>query len=78
MRCIDCGGKLERTEGEYKMVALDKPYANLFFHPKCLSDIEQGNEKNLSVYLTENYEIWYNKYIEYGKSKRKRGKRKKN
>ena len=58
------------------MVAIDKPYINLFFHRKCLEDIEEEYDNNLSLYLTKNYEIWYNIYEEYNKFKKKRKKRK--
>lgn len=76
MQCIHCEKKLKKKE-PYKMVALDKPYLNLFFHPECLSSIEKGDRNNLFVYLTKNHEIWYNRYIEYEKTKRKQGKKRK-
>ena len=75
LKCIHCGEKLERKAGGYIMVPLEKPYLNLFFHPKCLSNIEQGDRNNLFVYLTKNREIWYNRYIEYEKAKKKPRKR---
>lgn len=46
--CFDCDE--EMTEG-YKMVALDKPYINLFFHKSCLARIE--SEEELIDYLTK-------------------------
>ena len=75
MWCVNCREEVERKMGEYTMVAVDVPYINLFFHKKCLEDIEKKYNNNLSLYLTENYEIWYNIYEEYEKANKKRRKR---
>jgi len=39
------------------MVALEKPYTNLWFHRECY---KLYTEEELKEFLVENYKIWYN------------------
>lgn len=56
MKCFHCNeeivwNKKEPTkEARYKMVGLDRPYLNLFFHIDCFAEIKE----NLIEYLAEN------------------------
>ena len=74
MWCVSCREEVVRKMGDYT-IAVYIPYINLFFNKKCLEDIEKEYNNNLSLYLTENYEIWYNIYEEYEKANKKRRKR---
>jgi hypothetical protein len=64
-RCHKCK---EVIEGEYRMVSLDIPYRNVFFHLECYREIES----NLEEYLKLNAEsIIHNYPSEYVKKPRK-------
>lgn len=51
---------------DYYMVALEKPYLNLFFHRDCLKKVE-----DMFCFLTENVDKWYNIGENSAKSRRK-------
>lgn len=60
--CIcGCGTKLNSKN--YMMIALEKPYDNLFFFNDCYERIlkEVGGWDGLESYLAKNLELWYNR-----------------
>lgn len=62
--CLKCqvegkSRKKSKIEGMGKMVALDRPYINLWFHTDCFASIQSNKE--LVKFLTENEEIWNKK-----------------
>jgi len=44
-----------KINDRFKIVALDRPYINLWFHHKCYSRL---NEKELLAFLNETQKIW--------------------
>jgi len=57
MKCFHCGKEINLGENEkYKMVPIESPYLNLFFHKEtCYREIKSTEKE----YLTENAEkIW--------------------
>ena len=58
-RCFHCevnGKNNVKIIGiDYKMVAIERPYINLFFHKKCYENIE-----NMEIYLQKYFKVWYN------------------
>jgi hypothetical protein len=50
--------KVFKDGSDYRMVALDRPYVNLFFHRDCFINLE--NDGDLFAFLTKNTEKWYN------------------
>jgi len=50
--CFECEKEIEPLQ-EYRIVALDKPYTNLFFHRECLQKVleEVGEWDNLVSYI---------------------------
>ena len=65
--CFDCGKPI--TVQDYRMVGLDIPYVNLFFHRDCLFRV--GGYSGINVYLAENIVLCYN-YIEKLSKNRKK------
>ena len=55
--CFECRKYIE--DWKYKMVPLDSPYTNLFFHTDCLAKVNL--EYNFDEYLKEKY----NEILEY-------------
>jgi hypothetical protein len=61
MKCLYClvnkeeNPEINKNSQDYQLIAIEKPYVNLFFHKECLNKIE-----NIITFLTENTEIWYN------------------
>lgn len=76
MRCFYCDKEISTTknsdgrvqETRYIMVALDRPYGNLFFHRPCFDSMD-----NMEVYLTQNMDDVL-KSIENNKKSKKMGK----
>jgi hypothetical protein len=58
--CFDCNKAIEDVN-DYKMVGIDVPYVNLFFHKSCFILI--GGYGNIHEYATQRLEMVYN-YIE--------------
>lgn len=60
MKCFHCKQEIVWSKNEqgkcqearYKIIALDRPYLNIFFHISCFSEIKD----DLLVYLTEHME----------------------
>jgi hypothetical protein len=48
--CTRCHKEIE---GDYKMVPMEKPYLNLFFHRDCFSEISDELEDFLKNNLSE-------------------------
>ena len=77
--CIHCEKEIE---GDYKLIALDKPYKNLFLHPECKHAVHKEfgtGSDGMLIYLTQTYEKWYNMEENVGKrlkNKRKRRRKK--
>lgn len=44
---------------DYRMVALERPYANLFFHKECYNIL--GNYDELIKFINENFDCIFNK-----------------
>ena len=59
--CFSCGKKIN-IEDSKRMVPLEKPYINLFFHLDCYKLIP-----DMVIYLTENIKRVYN--TKYNKKK---------
>ena len=60
-KCTKCGKPCKYPN--YKMIAIEKPYRNLFFHISCLEEIEKEfgmYPEGMALYLTKNLELWYN------------------
>jgi len=56
--CIYCKATRKRAISDsFTMLGLDRPYINLWIHKKCL---EKVGWDNLSSFLQENKEMWYN------------------
>jgi hypothetical protein len=56
--CLSKGKSKEESEiilDNYQMVAIERPYINLWFHGECYRDI-----KHLPLFLQENKDLWYN------------------
>ena len=56
--CLVNGGKnpfIEKNSTDYHMFATEHPYANIFFHKKCLFKIE-----DMEHFLIKNLEFWFN------------------
>jgi hypothetical protein len=51
MRCFSCEKEIETTDKK-RMVAIDTPYLNLWFHFECLRQIT-----DLRSYLSEHYKL---------------------
>ena len=64
--CFYCGKEINVTDSK-RMVPLEKPYMNLFFHLDCLKQIP-----DIGIYLTENSKMLYN-YRENKKEFKKKG-----
>lgn len=64
LSCVECQKEVVPST-PYKMVALEKPYINLFFHRDCYNSVllEIEGWENLPVYLARNLEVWYNKGV---------------
>ena len=60
--CFYCGKEINVTDSK-RMVPLEKPYMNLFFHLDCLNEIP-----DINLYLTENQNLLQ----EYSRSKYKK------
>jgi hypothetical protein len=60
--CFVCNKEIE---DDYRMIGVDKPYVNLFFHKACLSSVG-----DLSIYLVQNAKRVYN-YKENSEKSRK-------
>jgi hypothetical protein len=59
--CVYCGKDCEADD--YQMVAMERPYKNLFIHPVCMKELEKEYGEyptGMVLYLTKNTEIWYN------------------
>ena len=57
--CIYCKVNNKKSRDKtFKMIALDRPYINLWIHASCLKKI--GGYDDLDSFLQENREIWYN------------------
>jgi hypothetical protein len=56
--CFECEKEIEPLQ-EYRIVALDKPYKNLFFHKKCLTEVldKVGEWDNLVLYIPTKLKI---------------------
>jgi len=66
--CFDCGKEIIRRE-DGRMVGVDVPYINLFFHRTCLNRI--GGLQAVNEYLSLNKEKLYNWVIKSnGKGKK--------
>lgn len=51
MKCFYCGKEITQIgEGDYKIIPLDRPYVNLFFHKAICYDLVRDIEEE---YLTE-------------------------
>lgn len=61
----------------YKLVAVDKPYFNVFFHLPCFNELmkEVGTWEGIELYLAKNLEMWYNRDEKLTKRRRKRRRR---
>jgi len=55
--CFDCGKPIDDIN-DYKMVGMDVPYVNLFFHKACF--ILLGGYGNMHEYCTQRAELVYN------------------
>jgi hypothetical protein len=56
--CLSKGKSKEESEiilGDYQMVAIERPYINLWFHKECYKNIN-----NILLFLQENKDLWYN------------------
>lgn len=51
--CLYCSKEIIKED--YSMVAVEKPYCNLFFHSDCIKKVG-----DMLCFLTENLEKWYN------------------
>ncbi len=49
-KCFHCEKELKEDETVF-MYAIDRPYVNLWFHPRCFAKIED----NLLDYFSSNY-----------------------
>lgn len=60
--CIECGKEI-KSSVPYKMLALEKPYKNIFLHLDCYNELMERviDWKGLELYLANNLEVWYNK-----------------
>lgn len=57
MKCFYCGEEITQIgDNDYKIIPLDKPYVNLFFHKATCYDLVRGIEQK---YLTENLQRIY-------------------
>lgn len=67
MYCVKCNKSI--IGDEYKLIAIEVPYYNVFFHVDCYNDIlkEYGGWEGLSLYLANNFNTWYNKESKVGK-----------
>lgn len=56
--CVYCKYKNREQKNEkLVMIAIDRPYKNVWFHKSCLEEI---GTKKLSKFLQDSIEIWYN------------------
>lgn len=62
--CFDCDKEIEPEQDKF-MLALEKPYTNLWFHKSCYNAIKS----EIIVYLTENEKKVYNYKERIGKKK---------
>lgn len=53
--CFKCKKSIETND--YRMVGLDKPYVNLFYHTDCF--MESGGYDKICLYLAENPKMVY-------------------
>jgi len=59
--CFYCGKEISITDSK-RMVPIEKPYINLFFHLDCYKTVPE-----MSVFLTQNAQMIYN--TKYNKKK---------
>ena len=69
-KCFKCE---EEILDAYFMLAIDRPYYNLFFHLGCYREIE-----NMALFLEENKEKLYNYNVKEEKNERKSKRRRRN
>lgn len=55
MICPYCEKEILKEDSKF-MIALEKPYYNIYFHKSCLISIE-----NIRELLQNKVQIWYNK-----------------
>ena len=65
--CFECTKAIEDVN-DYKMVGIDVPYVNLFFHKSCFILI--GGYGNISEYCTLNAQRCYNYAINMSERKK--------
>lgn len=56
--CLHCKTKKRKLKSDtWFMVAIDRPYANLWFHRKCY---KRYSQEELVLFLSNNVDLWYN------------------
>jgi len=67
--CFDCNKPIDDIN-DYKMVGIDIPYVNIFFHKSCFILI--GGYGNIREYATQRSELVYNYLNNINKTRKNR------
>ena len=72
----NCKEKEIKVGDSYQLVALDIPYINIYFHRDCFDTLIKEVESwdNITIYLLDNLNLWFDLPEETKKTKRKKRK----